>query len=71
MTLIIEVAPERQTLLDEEAARRGVSPAELAGALLDEMLEDLEDVAEARRRLAQTKPEEYRTLDDLRKALGR
>jgi hypothetical protein len=55
MTLTIEV--EREGRLREEARRRGVPAEALAGAMLDEALQDLEldaaDVEEARRRVAE------------------
>ena len=56
MTLTIDVSPERQSVLDQEAARRGVSPEQFAGDLLAAALEDLEDVTEAWRRLAEDGP---------------
>lgn len=58
MTLTIEV--ERESRLREEARRRGVPAEQLAGAMLDELLQDLEqdaaDVEEARRRVAEDGP---------------
>jgi hypothetical protein len=58
MTLTIEVA--RESRLREEAQRRGVPAEALAGAMLDELLQDLEqdatDVEEARRRVASGEP---------------
>ncbi len=55
MTLTIEV--EREGRLREEAMRRGVPAEKLASAMLDEILQDLEqdaaDVEEAPRRVAE------------------
>ncbi len=59
MTLTIEVAPETETQLKEEAARRGLPVAQVAGEMLDDLLQDKEDAEEARRILAETRPEEY------------
>ncbi len=50
MTLTIEV--EREGRLREEARRRGVQAEQLAGEMLDDLLQDLEDGEEARHRLA-------------------
>jgi hypothetical protein len=70
MTLTIEVAPDRQAVLQEEAARRGLSAEQLAGEMLDDSLQDLlqdaEDIEEARYRLANPDPRPNRTLADLR-----
>jgi len=52
MTLTIEVAPETQAWLEAEAARLGLSLGQLAGDMLDDALQDIEDVEEARRVLA-------------------
>ncbi len=75
MTLQIEVAPEIESALHTEAARRGVTAQALAGAALGEWLqeavEDLADAEDARRILAASDPSQRRTLDDLRRALGR
>ena len=70
MALLVEVAPETEAQLHEEAARRGLPVSQVAGEMLDDMLQDKEDAQEARRILAETKPEEWRTLDELRAALN-
>ena len=69
MTLTLETTPEREVLLKREAARRGLSAAEFAQSLLDEMLEDLEDDARAAHILENTDPSEWRSLDELRRAV--
>lgn len=78
MTLTIEVAPETQSWLQSEASRRGTSAERIASEMLDELKatllenqaqEDREDIADARRILAESKPNEWRTLDDLRHEL--
>jgi len=69
MTFTIETTPEREMLLKQEAARRGLSVDELAKILWDELLEDLEDAASAERVLANTNPNQWRSLDELRKAV--
>ena len=69
MTLLIEVAPETEAELQAEATRRGLSVSQVAGEMLDDMLQDKEDAEDARRILAETEPEEWRTLDELRAAL--
>lgn len=75
MTLTIELSPEREQALREAAARKGVPVAELASALFHGALQDLEqdriDGEEAMRILANSNPEERRTLDDLRQAFGK
>ncbi len=49
MDLTIEV--ERESWLREEARRCGVQAEQLAGEMLDDLLQDLEDGEEARRRI--------------------
>ena len=78
MTLTIEVAPETENWLQREASRRAVTVEQIAGEMLEEMKAALleseaqqnhEDVADARRILSESKPEEWRTLSDLRNEL--
>lgn len=79
MTLTIELKPEIEQLLCAVAKERGVSLEEVVAGRLNfnftedelEELEDELDVAEAERRLANSDPADYKTLDDWRKALGR
>ena len=75
MSLQIEVAPEIESALHSEAARRGMTAQALAGAALGEWLqdaaEDFADAEEARQRLATSDPTQRRSLDDLRRALGK
>lgn len=52
MTLTVEVAPEIKAWLEQEAARRGVPLYQLASEMLEDALQDLQDVEEARRILA-------------------
>lgn len=73
MTLTLELSPERESLLKEAAARQGVSVPELAGSLIDEALQDLEqdneDLTELRvSRISPDSPELH-TLDELRAAI--
>lgn len=69
MTLTIEVAPETEAQLQEEAARLGVPVEQLVSEMIDDLLQDKEDAEDARRILAETKPEEWRSLDELRAAI--
>lgn len=71
MTLTIDLPADRQEILNSEAARRGVSPEQLATDLFDEWLEDLADVENARRVLGEGDLSDCYTLDDLRKAVGK
>ena len=71
MTLTVEVAPETEAALQEEAARRGVAASQIAGELLDDLLQDKADSEDARRILATSDPAQRRTLDELRQALGK
>lgn len=75
MTLTIEIAPETQSWLQSEASRRFVTVEQIAGEMLEEMKaalladeaqQDREDLADARRIVAETTPDEWRTLDELR-----
>ena len=69
MTLVIETTPGDEMLLQQEAVRRGVSREVLARELLREALEDLEDAADAARVLEGSNPQEWASLDDLRRAV--
>lgn len=73
MTLTLELAPEVEAALQTEAQASGRTVADCAADLLAEALHEAEldrhDVEEAERRLASTKPEEWRTLDELRTAI--
>ena len=71
MTISIEIAPYCQRVLEEEAARLGKSPAQLADELLNELLEDLTALAEDLRHSPQINHQNYWTLNDIRKSLGR
>ncbi len=53
------MAPETEAQLQEAAARRGLPVAQFVGELVGDFLQDAEDVEEARRILAETRPEEY------------
>jgi len=52
MTLTVEVTPEQEAWLREQAAAKGQGLETLAASLLAELIEDLQDVEEAQRRLA-------------------
>lgn len=77
MTVSIELSPYVENLLCAVAKERGVSLEEVVASRLDfsqEWLEDLEDEldnAEAERRMANSDPSQRKTLNDLRKTLGR
>ncbi len=77
MTHATELAPLTENLLRAVAKERGVSFEEVVALYPDpseetiEELEDEVDIARAERILATTDPSELKTLDDLRKALGR
>ena len=74
--MILELKPEIEARLRVLAAAKGETLESLALARLEssfseedlEMLEDAEDLAEAKRRLAENDPAERKSLDDLRKA---
>jgi hypothetical protein len=68
---VIEVAPETKALLQEEAARRELSLAQVIGEMLDDLAQDKEDAEEAQRILAGGDLSDCKTLDDLRKAWGK
>jgi hypothetical protein len=53
MTLQIEVAPETEAWLQARAAATGQPLESLAGQLFAELIEDLQDIEEARRALAE------------------
>jgi hypothetical protein len=69
MSLVLETTPELDARLEKEAERRGVSVDALVNLLMDEMLEDMEDAADAQAIIHNTNPDEWRSLDDLRKAV--
>lgn len=79
MTVSIELPPYVEDLLREVAKHRGTSLEEVIADRINlnfsedelELLEDELDIAEAKRRLREDNPAEYKTLDDLRKTLGR
>lgn len=79
MTVSIELPPYVEDLLREVAKHRCTSLEEVIADRLNlsftedelELLEDELDIAKAKRRLREDDPAEYKTLDDLRKALGR
>ncbi len=62
MTLTLELPLEMQNALEAEAQRVGMSAPQLVRRMVAEALseqQDLEDVEEARRILAETKPEDW------------
>jgi hypothetical protein len=68
----IQIAPELEAGLQSAAAREGLTPDEMAARVLAEWLEDRQDVEIAQFRLANpVAGEANRTLDDLRRHLGR
>ncbi len=68
----IQIAPELEAGLQSAAQSEGVSPDEIAARVLAEWLEEREDVEIANYRLANpVEGEPNRTLDDLRRHLGR
>lgn len=69
MTFTIETTPASEALLQQVAKERGLSVEQLAKVLWEEMMEDLEDAAQAERILANTNPAEWRSLDELRQAV--
>ena len=80
MIITLELSPDVERALETEAAHYGMSASQLAQQLIAETLstrerieaqQDLEDVEEARRVLAESDPSQRRTLNDLRRALGR
>lgn len=75
MTLTLELGPDLERVLEAEALRAGVPVPQFARQMLAEALseqqQDLEDVGEAQRVLASSDPSQRRSLDDLRKVLGR
>ncbi len=56
MTLQIEVAPEVEAWLQAHAAAIGQAPEAMAARLFSELIEDLQDIEEARRALAEDGP---------------
>ncbi len=56
MTLTVEVAPDQEAWLREQAASTGQPLESLAAELFAELIEDLQDVEEARRSLAEEGP---------------
>ncbi len=74
MTYTIEIDATEERVLEDAARRRGVAldtyllTAAREMAALDAQ-EDAEDLADARRVLAQSDPTKRRTLDELRTAL--
>lgn len=79
MTVSIELPPYVEHLLGEVAKERGASLEQVIADRINlnfseeelEGFEDELDLAEAKRRLREDDPADYKTLDDLRKALGR
>jgi len=71
MTITIEVAPETEARLQQEASRRGVPIEHVAGEMLDDLLQDIEDAHEAQAILAGGDLSDCYTLNDLRRALGK
>lgn len=78
--MTIEFTPEQEARFEQKAQERGLSKEEWVRRALHwlaltpeerEELEDEEDAAEAERRLAESDPTQWRTLDDLRRHLGR
>jgi hypothetical protein len=69
MTITIEATSSEIQLLEAEAARRGLTSAQLAQELFAEGLEELEADERAARILEATDPKKWRTLDDLRRAV--
>ena len=69
MTVVIETTPESDVLLQQEAARRGLTVEVLAKELFQEMLEDLEDAADANRAISETNSDDWVSLDEVRRAV--
>lgn len=68
----IQIAPELEAGLQSAAQSEGVTPDEIAARVLAEWLEEREDAEIANYRLANPVANEpNRTLDDLRRHLGR
>ncbi len=80
MTITLELPPDVERALQTEAAHHGISASQLAQQLIAETLsarerveaeQDLEDAAEARRILAETKPEDWIPWEQLKAEIGR
>ena len=69
MTLTIEATRKHTAILEQEAQRRGQSVEFIANELFLEIVEDLEDAADANRILRETDPSTWHSLDELRKVV--
>lgn len=69
MTLLLDMPPETEAILRQEAQQRGLTVERYVVELVEDTILDREDAAEARQIKAATKPEEWRSLDDLRAAI--
>lgn len=58
MTFTVELTPEIEAALQQQAAQRGQSAHDYVAALLAEAIEDALDVAEADRIMAASNPQE-------------
>ncbi len=74
MTLTLELPPDLERFLEAEALRAGVPAPQFAQRMLAEALseqqQDLEDAEEARRILAETKPEDYVSWEQVKAELA-
>jgi hypothetical protein len=53
MSLTLELPPDAETWLQAQAAATGQAPEAMAARLFSELIEDLQDIEEARRSLAE------------------
>ena len=69
MTLELNLTLELKDRVEKEAARLGISVDALTEKLFNEMFEDREDAADAQDIIHKTNPDEWRSLDELRKVV--
>jgi hypothetical protein len=70
MTLTLDLTPEAEAALEAEAARTGQSAQDFAAQLFAEALEDAIDLADARRILAESKPEDWIPWEQVKAEAG-
>jgi uncharacterized protein (DUF1778 family) len=70
MTLTLEIAPEIEATLQGVAASHGQSLSDYAAELLAQAAEDAEDIADADRVMAESKPENRIPWETVKAELG-
>ncbi len=70
MTLTLDLTPEAEAALEVEAARTGQSAEAYAAQIVAEALDDAIDTADARRILAESKPEDWIPWEQVKAEAG-